>query len=104
MRILHILDHSIPLHSGYTFRTRAILRGQRALGWETVHLTGTKQGPTDADVEEIDGLRFYRTRPGTLSNLPLLDQLDVIRGLRARAEEVIEEHRPDGPFSGIGSS
>ena len=21
MRILHILDHSIPLHSGYTFRT-----------------------------------------------------------------------------------
>ena len=30
MRILHILDHSIPLHSGYTFRTRNILRQQRA--------------------------------------------------------------------------
>ena len=29
MRILHILDHSIPLHSGYTFRTAAILREQR---------------------------------------------------------------------------
>jgi asparagine synthase (glutamine-hydrolysing) len=26
MRILHVLDHSIPLHSGYTFRTLAILR------------------------------------------------------------------------------
>ena len=26
MRILHILDHSIPLHSGYTFRTAALLR------------------------------------------------------------------------------
>jgi hypothetical protein len=25
-RILHILDHSIPLHSGYTFRSAAILR------------------------------------------------------------------------------
>ena len=24
-RVLHILDHSLPLHSGYTFRTRAIL-------------------------------------------------------------------------------
>ncbi len=32
LRILHVLDHSLPLHSGYTFRTVAILREQRALG------------------------------------------------------------------------
>ena len=25
MRILHVLDHSIPLHSGYTFRTAALV-------------------------------------------------------------------------------
>ena len=35
LRILHVLDHSIPLHSGYAFRTRAILREQRRLGWES---------------------------------------------------------------------
>ena len=29
-RILHVLDHSLPMHSGYTFRTRAILRAQIA--------------------------------------------------------------------------
>jgi hypothetical protein len=34
MRVLHILDHSIPLHSGYTFRTRAILEQQCAMGWD----------------------------------------------------------------------
>ena len=34
MRVLHVLDHSIPLHSGYTFRTLAILGEQRRLGWE----------------------------------------------------------------------
>ena len=51
MRILHILDHSIPLHSGYTFRTAAILREQRALGWETFHLSSPKQGVTAAMVE-----------------------------------------------------
>ena len=39
MRILHVLDHSLPLHSGYAFRTLAILREQRALGWETLQLT-----------------------------------------------------------------
>lgn len=95
MRILHILDHSIPLHSGYTFRTRAILHGQRALGWDTLHLTGTKQGPTNADFDDVDGLRFYRTPAGALSKFPVLDQLDVIRGLRVRAEALMEEHRPD---------
>ena len=42
MKILHVLDHSIPLHSGYTFRTRSILRQQRAMGWHTEHLTSAK--------------------------------------------------------------
>ena len=95
VRILHILDHSIPLHSGYTFRTRAILNGQRALGWETVHLTGSKQGVASSEIEDVDGLRFYRTSPGALSRIPILNQWGVIRELRARAESVIEEHQPD---------
>ena len=60
MRILHVLDHSIPLHSGYTFRTRAILREQRRLGWETFHLTSPKHGSGGAE-EDVDGLHFYRT-------------------------------------------
>ena len=32
MRVLHVLDHSLPLHSGYAFRTRAIMRAQLADG------------------------------------------------------------------------
>ena len=44
MRILHVLDHSLPLHSGYAFRTLAILREQRALGWETLQLTTPRHG------------------------------------------------------------
>ena len=46
MRILHVLDHSLPLHSGYTFRTLAILREQRALGWETLQLTSPQHRAT----------------------------------------------------------
>ncbi|VAX07831.1 Glycosyl transferase, group 1, partial [hydrothermal vent metagenome] len=37
MRILHVFDHSIPLHSGYTFRSRQIIKEQRVLGYETLH-------------------------------------------------------------------
>lgn len=65
MRILHVLDHSIPLQSGYSFRTLAILEQQRALGWETVHLTSPKHTQPFAPEEEIEGWKFYRTPAAT---------------------------------------
>lgn len=97
LRILHVLDHSIPLHSGYTFRTRAILQQQRALGWETHHLTSPKQGQAGMDHETVDGLRFFRTEParGALARLPVLNQLAVIDRLAARLMQVAREVRPD---------
>jgi PEP-CTERM/exosortase A-associated glycosyltransferase len=63
MRILHILDHSPPHASGYVFRTLAILRGQRALGWETLQLTTPRHGASENDHEDHDGWRFHRTPP-----------------------------------------
>ncbi|WP_321528167.1 TIGR04063 family PEP-CTERM/XrtA system glycosyltransferase [Sedimenticola selenatireducens] len=97
MKILHILDHSIPLHSGYTFRTRAILEQQRKLGWETAHVTSSKHIAESQEKEEVDGLTFYRTRPsGTrFSRLPLFNQVDVITSLQKRLDEVIEIEKPD---------
>jgi PEP-CTERM/exosortase A-associated glycosyltransferase len=97
MKVLHVLDHSIPLHSGYTFRTRSILREQRALGWETFHVTSAKQGASDALEETVDGLHFYRTpaSTGMLSRLPVLNQKDVIDGLARRLAEIIPQVKPD---------
>ena len=94
MRILHILDHSIPLHSGYTFRTAAILREQRALGWETFHLTSPKQGPTAAEVEDVDGLRFYRC-PVPESGPAGINELRLMRATEARLEQLAREFQPD---------
>lgn len=97
MKILHVLDHSIPLQSGYTFRTRNILCQQRRLGWETCHVTGLKQGEVNATGEEVDGLHFYRTAGSgsLLDKLPVLNQLRVIRTLQKRIEQVIDEEKPD---------
>jgi glycogen synthase len=94
MRILHILDHSIPLHSGYTFRTAAILREQRALGWETFHLTSPKQGGTDAEFEDVDDLRFYRcpTPPAGPSGIA---EFRLIRTIEQRLDELGRDLRPD---------
>jgi hypothetical protein len=53
LRILHVLDHSLPLHSGYTFRTLSILAHQRRLGWKTFQLTSPKQGSGSEREQQI---------------------------------------------------
>lgn len=96
MRILHVLDHSIPLHSGYTFRTAALLREQRARGWQTFHLTSPKQGATDQLHEAVDGLDFFRTPALPYSlRVPVLNELRLIRALANRLQQVVDEVRPD---------
>lgn len=97
MRILHILDHSIPLQSGYTFRTLSILKEQRALGWKTFHLTGQKQGYCKISEEDIDGWHFYRTpsTSGAITKLPILNQASIINSLTRRLSEVVKIVRPD---------
>lgn len=96
-KILHVLDHSIPLHSGYTFRTRAILEQQRALGWQTEHVTSAKHLGAESPWEEVDGFRFYRTldKGGVLGQLPVFNQLAIVNTLAKRIDEVIDEVKPD---------
>jgi glycogen(starch) synthase len=99
MKILHVFDHTLPLHSGYTFRSAAILRNQRRLGWETYHLSGPKQLNCNVMEEDADGLHFYRTpRPtGVLARLPGGDPFAVMRAIETRLLELARELQPDAP-------
>ncbi|CCW18485.1 Glycosyl transferase, group 1 [Sphingobium indicum BiD32] len=93
--ILHVLDHSLPLHSGYTFRTRAILRAQMARGWEVRGITGHRhsaQGPLE---ELVDGLHFHRT-PGTpATGNPVLREWRDISAHADAIEALVQQWRPD---------
>lgn len=98
MRILHVLDHSLPLHSGYTFRTRAIMKAQAARGWEVAGLTGARQtagkAPESGEAEQtVEGLRFFRT-PAPLPARSPLREWREIKALRERVEQVVEQFRP----------
>lgn len=96
LRILHILDHSIPLHSGYTFRTLSILREQRALGWETYHLTTPKHVDCALEEEEVDGWHFFRTPAAPAGHrLPGMGEIALMRQVERRMEEVVRRVRPD---------
>lgn len=80
-RILHVLDHSLPLHSGYTFRTRAILKAQVAAGWEVAGITGVRQYQhgevPGAPSQSVEGLTFHRTLAQAAGPSPLREWREV---------------------------
>ena len=96
LRVLHVLDHSIPLQSGYAFRTREIIDEQRRMGWETFHLTSPKHTAPGAAEEEVDGLRFYRTLrpPSSLERLPFVREAALMRATERRLGEVARRVGP----------
>ena len=95
MRILHILDHSIPLHSGYTFRTVSILREQRKLGWKTFHLTSPKHAGS-LEEEDVEGWHFFRTPWKSRGNRPaFFDELALMHRVERRLLTVARAVKPD---------
>ena len=96
MRVLHILDHSLPLQSGYVFRTLGIVEGQRALGWEPVLLTSGKHYAPGPPRERIGEWEFLRTPPpdGLASRLPWARELTLMADLGSRIDQVVAEVRP----------
>ncbi len=95
MKILHILDHYKPHFSGYVFRTASILKNQRELGLEPVLVTSPKHGHADNALEEIDGMRVYRTMATDFGRFPFIREQRLMAALGKRIGEAIEAERPD---------
>jgi len=94
MRILHILDHGLPLQSGYTFRTRAILKSQMRRGWEVAAVTGPRHGASAVAEETLDGIDFFRT-PVPRNWASPLGELNEISAFARRIDLAVEQFKPD---------
>ena len=93
MRILHVLDHGLPLQSGYTFRTRAILKASEVRGHQVAAVTGPRHGAAP-DAELVDGITFHRTRlPPKLP--PVIGEIAEILAFARRIERAVVAFRPD---------
>jgi PEP-CTERM/exosortase A-associated glycosyltransferase len=101
IRVLHILDHSLPVQTGYTFRTAALVREQHKLGIETVLLTTPKHQASGARAmelleEQFEDLVFHRTPiPEGGPDLPGFGEIRQMRATRRRVDELIASARPD---------
>lgn len=90
-RVLHVLDHSLPLHSGYAFRTRAIMTAQAVDGLEVRGITGQRHRADGPPVEQAEGLLFHRTRGAA----GLGREWGEIAALTHAIGTLVEQWRPD---------
>ncbi|MGB5778592.1 MAG: TIGR04063 family PEP-CTERM/XrtA system glycosyltransferase, partial [Allopontixanthobacter sediminis] len=93
-RVLHVLDHSLPVHSGYSFRTRDIMRSQQAAGVDVRGITGLRHEPGEAAAEVHDGLMFHRTSGAVSGPAGMREWREVARFADAIGK-LADEWRPD---------
>ena len=86
MRILHILDHSLPYFSGYSFRSDYIIRTQRKLGLQPFVVTSPKHEDFTETQETRDGIDYYRMAWPSFYVLPKPHQVPLLRQAACVAE------------------
>src|SRR3546814_17898173 len=89
MRILHVLDHGLPLQSGYTFRTRATLKAEEGKGWTLAALTGPRHGAAPAARASVDELAFVTTGPPATPRRPFEQRTAIERERADKATGVV---------------
>jgi PEP-CTERM/exosortase A-associated glycosyltransferase len=104
LRIMHILDHSHPVLTGYSVRSHSLIKAQNELGFASEALTGPLHQIDDQSASEIviDGVRYRRTVvPGKFMQrifewrIPFAREQAVVRLLRDRIIELLGEGQFD---------
>jgi len=99
--VLHVLDHSWPVLSGYAVRSRNLISAQHAVGISIRAVTGPLHQLDDPKATDItlDGVDYMRTPiDGGLANAalrrrwPLARELEAVRILRGRLLEITQTH------------
>ena len=108
MRVLHVLDHSIPLQSGYVFRTMAIVREQKKIGITPILMTTPRHTKSSQhgyqSFEQIDNWQIYRAnkKNSFLNRFPLFDEVSdmfatyksIKQNIAAIMPDIIHVHSP----------
>jgi PEP-CTERM/exosortase A-associated glycosyltransferase len=103
VKVLHVLDHSLPAMSGYSTRSWNIVQFQRALGLEPVVVTSPKHPIPGADREVLEGIPHYRTSaPARVFRRRYAAEVALMVGLgrrilavaRAEGAHILHAHSP----------
>lgn len=104
LRVLHVLDHSWPVHTGYSIRSLHLIAAQYRLGLRPQVLTGPLQIVDDPNATEtvVENITYRRTPfRGALSEWaisrrrPILREAAIVRLIRNRILELLENEPVD---------
>ena len=98
LKILHVLDTSIPDSAGYTTRGYYLATNQKKLGCQPVILTSERySNPGNTEEDVIEGIKYYRTQKSDsfIRKIPFIAEMNEIRALRKRVSEVAEREKVD---------
>jgi glycogen synthase len=97
--VLHVLDHSFPVLSGYSVRSRNLIAAQHRIGESVRVVTGPLHEVDDSNSSEmvLDGVSYSRTpvtgrvaKAALRARWPIIREREVIRLLRQRILNLLE--------------
>jgi glycogen synthase len=104
LRVLHVLDHSWPVHDGYSIRSLHLIAAQHRLGLRPQALTGPLQTVDDPNAAEavVENITYRRTPFGgkfsewaISRRWPGVREASVVLLIRNRILEVVEKEPVD---------
>ncbi len=95
MRVLHVLQMSLPAQTGYSIRTSYIMKGQAKLGYESFGVTSARHPKAEQEVEVVEGVSFRRTPELTGPQPPLVREARLMGALYRSTSKAIRDWRPD---------
>jgi glycogen synthase len=104
IRVLHVLDHSWPVHTGYSLRSLHMVAAQNRMGLRPQVVTGPLQLTDDPQATDtvVDGISYWRTPlKDSLSawaitgRRPVLRESAVVRLLRRRILDLVDREPVD---------
>ena len=95
MKVLHVLQNSLPSLTGYAIRSNGLMRALQGHGVDIVAITGAVETRAREAVEEIEGIRYYRTVERIPQSRSPFREWALYRMLLKRLEQVAALERPD---------
>lgn len=102
MKVLHVLNHSVPWNDGYAIRSKHIVVFQKSIGISPVVVTSPRHEPEISGMQEVfDDIPYYRTvfKNSCFENfqcsLPLFKERVTMKLVENRIVDVIKEEKID---------
>ena len=95
--VLHLLDVSLPVVSGYSTRSKYIILSQQKLGLNPFAVTSPHH-PYNNNEEINEGIRYFRTSmsgPQILTSLPIFSELYYVNAVYKRILEIAKSNHID---------